>query len=191
VAPTYTVTFTVEDTGTDAIEGAEISIDGQTLTTDAEGETTIDLEDGTYAYQVTADGYVEETGSVEVDGSGVSETVTMTEIGLTGNVEDITIPNVLIVGQYAFNLDDDEGSYTLNNYLTAAGTVYRPNGDNEIYYSVGDGEGGVYWYNLVHIDEEDIELPQDGDDEFEEATVDASEVNGNGSYTHWNMTDIE
>ncbi|MGI6488338.1 MAG: S-layer homology domain-containing protein [Syntrophothermaceae bacterium] len=75
---TYTLTFTVTD-GTDAIVGAEITINEQNLTTDADGKATIILENGTYSYCVTAEGFEAVTdGEVVVSGASVAETVTMT-----------------------------------------------------------------------------------------------------------------
>ena len=75
---TYTVTFTVTD-GETAIAGATITIAEQTLTTDANGEATIDLKDGNYTYSVTADGFDAITdGEVVVFGAAVAEAVTMT-----------------------------------------------------------------------------------------------------------------
>ncbi len=74
-----TVTFTVTDGENAAIAGASITIGGQILTTDANGKATIDLEDGTYAYSVTADGYDAITdGEVVVSGAAVAEALTMT-----------------------------------------------------------------------------------------------------------------
>ncbi len=76
--PAYTVTFTVTD-GTSAIQGANITIAKQTLTTDADGKATIDLEDGAYTYGVTAIGFITITdGSVTVNGAALAEAVTMT-----------------------------------------------------------------------------------------------------------------
>ena len=76
--PAYTVTFTVTD-GTSAIQGANITIAEQTLTTDADGKATIDLEDGAYTYGVTAIGFITITdGSVTVSGAALAEAVTMT-----------------------------------------------------------------------------------------------------------------
>ncbi len=76
--PAYTVTFTVTD-GTNPIQGANITIAEQTLTTDADGKATIDLEDGAYTYGVTATGFIAITdGSVTVNGAALAEAVTMT-----------------------------------------------------------------------------------------------------------------
>ncbi len=55
----FTVTFTVSDEADAPIEGATISIadTNDDLTTDSDGIATIELEAGTYTYNVTATGY--------------------------------------------------------------------------------------------------------------------------------------
>ena len=49
--PIYTVTFTVVDSENSPISEASISINSQTLTTNASGVATITLENGTYTIQ--------------------------------------------------------------------------------------------------------------------------------------------
>ena len=80
-APTYTVTFNVTDDAT-PIEGASIAVNGQDLSTDATGVASISLEDGTYAYTVTASGYENYTDEVVVSGADISVDVAMTAVGI-------------------------------------------------------------------------------------------------------------
>lgn len=81
ISSTETVTFTITDADdSHPINGASISINSQLLTTNSSGQATIDLADGTYAYTVNMAGYYEETGSVNVNGSAVSEDVSLTAI---------------------------------------------------------------------------------------------------------------
>ena len=101
-------------------------------------------------------------------------TVVVTYEDIPGHAANITTTNVLIVGNYAFELNN--ASYTLNNYLTAAGTVYNNGTRNEIYYYTGS-----VWYDLVAADELGQGLVQ-------AVEVDPSNINGNGLYTHMNMT---
>lgn len=86
-AQTYTVTFEVTD-GTDPVQDATVSINGETLTTGASGMADIMLEDGTYTYTVTAGGYEEATGDVTVAGSDIVEPVVLTYVG-TSNLESL------------------------------------------------------------------------------------------------------
>jgi uncharacterized protein YjdB len=133
------------------------------------------------------DGWLFIGWNTKIDGSGETflpgSVLTMASADLvlyaewTQNVNraaDITKANVLIVGQYVFELGNP--SFTLNNYLTAAKTVYT-NGDyNEIYYFTG-----IKWYDLVASDEL-------GQGLVEAVVVDPEDINGDGSYTYWNMS---
>jgi len=78
--PTYTVTFTVKDAANAPIEGATVAINNETLTTNASGVATIELENGTYAYTVSKAGYVDVTADVVVDGADVNVDVTMEQV---------------------------------------------------------------------------------------------------------------
>jgi len=83
---TFTVTFTVtDDMCSLAIEGASITINEQTLTTNADGVATIELENGVYPYSITAEGYALSEGSITVDGADVSEDVSLAHVGLDEN----------------------------------------------------------------------------------------------------------
>ena len=76
----YTITFSVTDESSGAIEGADISLRDEVLaTTNTDGTATIDTTDGTYEYTVSKSGYNSETGSVTIDGSDVKEEVMLTE----------------------------------------------------------------------------------------------------------------
>ncbi|PLX19444.1 MAG: hypothetical protein C0599_10945, partial [Salinivirgaceae bacterium] len=85
--PTSTVTFNVTD-GTDPIEGAVIDIASQSVTTDASGVATVELEDGVYGYSVNATNYEEFTGNVIVEGADITVDVSMT-VGIGSVTENI------------------------------------------------------------------------------------------------------
>lgn len=74
------VTFLVY-AGSELLEGAEIVVDNTSFTTGTDGEATLLLADGSYAYTVTADGYATFNGAVTVDGNAVTEEVTLTTTG--------------------------------------------------------------------------------------------------------------
>ena len=74
----YTLTFTVDD-GTNPIEGAEIDINGEVLTTNASGNATIELVNGDYDYTVTFEGYSDNTGTVSIDNANKNVLVNMDE----------------------------------------------------------------------------------------------------------------
>lgn len=159
---TYTVTFTVKDAD-GVLEGASIAINNTTLTTDAQGEATIELEDGDYNYTITKTDYVEATGNVTVAGADLSETVTLTAIApatytVTFKVSDnagaalqgatVAINNETITtdanGEAAIDLEDGDYDYTITatsfDTQTGSVTVAGANENVEIGMTVGIGE---------------------------------------------------
>ena len=89
---TYEVTFNVTD-GTDAIQGATVALTGfDSQTTDAEGVAIFEdvLPANDIAYTVTAVGYDEADGTVDIVDDDVTEDVTLslTTYGVTFNVTD-------------------------------------------------------------------------------------------------------
>ncbi|HAN10768.1 MAG TPA: hypothetical protein DCP90_09195 [Clostridiales bacterium] len=89
-------------------------------------------------------------------------------------VSTIVGNNILLVGDYAFELDADldVSNYDLNNFLVAAQTAYV-NGDTlryEVYFSFGGT-----WYDVVTGEGLGTEM------------TDLSDINGDGLYEYMNM----
>lgn len=79
----YSVNFIVTVNG-NPLEGASIEIVGETLTTDANGEATILLVNGSYPYEVTATDHTTANGEAVVNGADLEITVTLTStVGIT------------------------------------------------------------------------------------------------------------
>ncbi len=76
VGDAYTVTFNVSD-GTNSLENANVEIVGNNLTTDASGQATIDLTDGSYKVITSLDGYVNDTTDFTVSGSAADVNITL------------------------------------------------------------------------------------------------------------------
>jgi len=130
MAPTYTVTFIVEDEASNNIENATVSLDNEELNTDANGEATIGLPDGTHDYTVTAEGYGNIAGLVEVDGADVTENVVMAE-GWT----------------VTFNVTDEETTDPINDAsieINGSTITTDSNGEATI-----DLSNGTYSYSLT------------------------------------------
>lgn len=75
---TKTVTFTVTDTDTAAIEGAVIDVNGARLKTNASGQTIFNLPAGSYTATIKKKGYKTETENITVEASAVTKSVTLT-----------------------------------------------------------------------------------------------------------------
>ena len=83
---TYTVTFTVTNSSQVAVENADITVTGyDVITTNASGEATIDLPNGTYTFEVTANDYQLYSGGFEVNGANVPVPVQLVGVGIDPN----------------------------------------------------------------------------------------------------------
>jgi len=142
-AATYTVTYTVEDSEGNPIEGAEVAMeDYDTMTTDALGQAVFEeIEPGEYTYDVTAVDFGAGAGSVSVTDANVEETVVLDAIlyyTATFNVSDGVDPIVGATisineeelttdasGLATIDLADGDYPYTVSkeDYFDGTGTV--------------------------------------------------------------------
>ncbi|MFO8235408.1 MAG: T9SS type A sorting domain-containing protein [Bacteroidales bacterium] len=90
----YTVTFSVTDKEDSPVESATIDIDGESLTTGSDGEASVELVNGDYEYTVSAEGYDDAEGNVEVDGADVIEELSLTTVAT--NIENPEGVNVIV-----------------------------------------------------------------------------------------------
>ncbi len=153
-ATTYTTTFNISD-GIDAISGASISINSQYLTSDASGIATIDLEDGSYPYLVSASGYDAETGTVVVDGAVQTVNVTIIAIGINNiakysfkvypnpakEILHIDLQNT--TKQYGFQIIDMTGKIIFNQSIL----------NNKTEIDISNFSTGIYLIRLVNNNE--------------------------------------
>jgi len=94
--PTYTITFNVKNAGQQPIANAQVSVDGfSPVETNASGVATIDAADGTYAYTVTANDYVDYQNTFTVNGEDKQIEISMLAVSAEINeVSDIKLfPN--------------------------------------------------------------------------------------------------
>ncbi|WP_159446105.1 cadherin-like beta sandwich domain-containing protein [Methanohalophilus portucalensis] len=161
--PTYNVTFNVTD-GTIPIEGAQINISENTLTTNESGISSIDLINGTYDYNITAKGYYPENGSVTVEGSPVEIQVNMDAIPVIRDAS-VGITEGSVVFSYEFY--NETGSlftygdalaspYLLNN---TSSTVTLVNESGALTNTITleelgiDAAGNVSYQNVTEVGE--------------------------------------
>ena len=126
-----------------------------------------------YQLVVTSNKVTNANTQGEVDGAIKIIKTAQKDLAAYPMAKDIKTANVLIIGQYAFELGDD--SYNLSNYGKAASSKYKnpTTTKEEIYYFAGGK-----WYDLVKNDGRGLVDP-----------IDPNLINGNGKYTYWNMTE--
>ncbi|MFW6145393.1 MAG: T9SS type A sorting domain-containing protein, partial [bacterium] len=151
----YTVTFSVKDEEDTPVESAIIDIDGETLTTDANGEAALDTVNGDYDYTITKTGYGDETGTLTVDGSAVTEEVVLTEM--------YTV---------TFSVTDEEDTPVESATIDIDGETLTTDDNGEATLDTVNGE---YDYTVTAEGYEDAEgnVEIDGDDLTEEVSLTA------------------
>ncbi|KXX69426.1 hypothetical protein AVL50_19295 [Flammeovirga sp. SJP92] len=87
------VPLIVTSDGVNPIEGATVTIESVNYTTNAEGKVTAILEDGTYNYTITADGYQEYSDSFVINEETQTSTITMVADGVTTYSATFTVKN--------------------------------------------------------------------------------------------------
>ena len=84
VRTNLTVTLTVKDAEGQPLQGVQVTIDGRTAETDAEGRAAIGgLDEGRYSYIATKAGYVEARGDVDLTGGEVNVAVELRKVAGT------------------------------------------------------------------------------------------------------------
>lgn len=93
----YTVTFTITS-GSNPVEGAIISINGQNLITNNQGIATLGLVNGTYSYSVSKDGFANATGNISVSGADVNQAISLTATAIEPELSNMfkAYPNPFI-----------------------------------------------------------------------------------------------
>jgi Leucine-rich repeat (LRR) protein len=86
----HSITFTVKDEKGNTLKNAQISIGGVELTTDKNGQATLNSTKGAFDYTVSLEDYSDQTGTLEVIEETVNEEVTMAalEYVITFEVSD-------------------------------------------------------------------------------------------------------
>jgi hypothetical protein len=142
------------------------------------------------AYQAVVTANVMTTADSQADVDAATAAITTAQGNLVKipvvvpgkkDVSLITDSNILLVGDYAFNLSDKETSgYNLDHFVTAAKTAYATAGTdhdiNHVYFSLKDSSGNLLWYDLI------------ADPTLEgQPITDLTMINGDGKYIFMNM----
>ncbi|MCF8232663.1 MAG: S8 family serine peptidase [Bacteroidales bacterium] len=141
----YAVLFNIIDAGTsEPIEGAEIAVDGNNLTTNSSGEATIYLPNDTYTYSVSANGYYDVTGDVVVNDLALTEEIIM-DIATGINAPDKDL---------ALNIypNPSDGKITMElNHVVKKMKVNITNPEGDVVYTASDESTRQHNASLGHL----------------------------------------
>ncbi len=163
------VSFMVKLADTEYANAAEITLDGQTATTSADGTVTFsDIANGTYTFSVTYNGYDTYTGQVVVEGNDVDRQVllgqvTSNVIFIVKNSDGQLIDNAQVTFNGATGTTTSSGSvwfYSITNGTYSFSVVY----DGYIEF---DGEIEVAGNDIV----ENVALVSTGVEQVKESTM--------------------
>ncbi len=148
---TYSVTFNVTD-GLNQVTNATITFNSTDYTVTNSGSVIITgIENGTYSYDVKADGYLETTGEVNVNGSDVTEDVVLKTVGIQSEDQAcISIyPNP---AHKELNITYNSVISSMVIYNIAGKLIYTRDGIKEkgtIRVDVSDYPQGIYLLKVV------------------------------------------
>ncbi len=143
----HMVTFHVSDADGN-IEGATVNIEGNDLTTDADGIATIELTDGDYDYTVLADGYSDHSGSITVAGDDVTESIVI----IVNGIDELNAANISIYpnpsrGVFFIELDRE---FTLSVIDVTGKVVYTTEINAKTEVDLTDQKSGIYIIKLIN-----------------------------------------
>ena len=143
---TYTLTFTVDD-GTDPMEGAEIDINGETLTTNASGIASLELVNGEYDYTVSYTGYYDYVGTVTIEDDNEDIAITMDEItGINLISSKFSISPNPSNGNYKIS---SKSNFTFEIYNISGIKIYSDNeGKTESTIDITEQPKGIYFLKI-------------------------------------------
>ncbi len=124
-----TVTFNITD-GTEGINNALIRFNGNDYTTGSTGQVIIEnVENGSYRYTITADGYIGKTDSLTITGRDTTVTIALEKITMLENMatEKIRLFPNPVSESLNIELPGISGEKTIFIYNIVGEVVYREN----------------------------------------------------------------
>jgi hypothetical protein len=124
----FNVTFNVTDQDDEAIEGATITINEETLTTNEDGFASIILTNGEYDYTVSKDGFDAFNGTLLVNNDDVAVDVVLLLTGVEANelLAAIIYPNPTD-GNFTITLPNRAGQVSVDIYTITGSLIFSSN----------------------------------------------------------------
>lgn len=121
----YTADFTVTGEDGEAVEGATVMVGGDELTTDANGSVSVELTEGNYTAEVSADGYQSASESFTLDADST------VEVALTPEPTEYN---------YDVEVVDADGNAVADATVTVDGGDYTTNADGMASVTLTEGD---------------------------------------------------
>lgn len=136
----YEVSFSAYN-GDTPLSGVNIEIAETTITTDANGNATIDLPSGTHAFTASLTGFGDYTGECVVDGA--TETISISMVG----ANDIYVTAANIYPNPASDIlhIEMDGNYTVTIFNAIGNSIMNLNGANHSQIDINELPAGVYF----------------------------------------------
>jgi uncharacterized protein YjbI with pentapeptide repeats len=147
--PQWKATFTVSD-GSGPVAGAEVNLDGNIATTDAEGTAILfDYYNGTYSYTVTKGGYLAASDDVTFTDNNINVPVTLTVDAVNALADNsIKISPNPSKGLFSVNTDESNGKIIIRD-VTGKTIFEKQIIGNKSEIDFTNQAKGVYFIDIV------------------------------------------
>ena len=158
VTDLHTLTVEVQDQDGEPLADATVSVDGEQVTTDADGIATVELEDGEYTVTAEKDGYEEASTDVTIDGEDESVSLTLEAVA---DLHTLTV-----------EVQDQDGEPLADATVSVDGEQVTTDADGIATVELEDGEYTVT-AEKDGYEEASTDVTIDGDDESVTLALDA------------------
>ncbi len=151
IVETYTVTFIVTDETTTAVENANVTFNGTSLTTNSSGECAFtEVVAGNYNYTVVADNFIDLSGSLSVTNQNVAEIITLSPTGSYEFLLETAViyPNPIAEILYIENAKNIS-NITIFNLLGEKVLQFENFGNSNLQLDVEMLKNGIYIIQLI------------------------------------------
>jgi hypothetical protein len=146
--PTYNVSFTVTDLSNNPIDGANIAIDGNSITTDTVGHASTSLENGTYTVITSKTGFGNDTISITVaDADLIVDTIKLEPVAWLQSVNNdklVIYPNPTD-GIFYVKVDNAEEIEYIKVSNIAGQVIFNT---NKNYVDINNQPAGIYFVEV-------------------------------------------
>jgi len=140
-AETFQASFTILG-DEEALEEASLTINGTSFLTNAEGIATVELPNGTYNFELSMTGFKTQTGTVTIDGTGISESyILVKEVTAVNENSTVTVTPVPAFDEISVFSATPAVSLQL---VSVSGNIVKEKTENCTTLDLSDLKPGLY-----------------------------------------------